>query len=287
MSQVSINSGRYSNHPLESDSAHQHPLISWRSILAGLLVSFMVMATLLSLGMAIGGNGLSDGATAKNAGLFTGIWFVVSAVIALLGGSYFAARISKFHTNRLGGAQGLVIAALFFGLFLWQTFAAIGWAGSAATSAASSALGGAASAVSAAAGAGSESPLVRDLTARATNGLQLNAEPATVARNLATRLGQGDIEGSKDYLASVSGISREEASTKIEELRVQMDQALIQAREGAAKALQATGWSLFITMLLGAAAAAGGGALGALANFKKPLTREQAESVSHYETATV
>jgi hypothetical protein len=283
MSQVSINSGRYSNHLLENDSTNQHPLISWRSIVAGLVISLMVMATLLSLGMALGGNGLSDGTTAQNAGLFTGIWFVASAVIALLGGSYFAARVSKFHMFRLGSAQGLVIAALFFGLFLYQTFSAIGWAGKTATTA----IGGAASAVSSVANTGAESPLVRDLAARATSGLNLTVDPTTAARGLATRLGQGDVEGSKDYLASVSGITREEASTKVEELRVQMDQAMVQARETAAKALQATGWSLFITMLLGAAAAAGGGALGSLANARKPLTREQAESVGHYETATV
>jgi hypothetical protein len=287
MSQVSINSGRYTNHLLESDSANQHPLISWRSIVAGLLISFMVMATLLSLGMALGGNGLSDGATAKNAGLFTGIWFVASAVISLLGGSYFAARISKFHMNRLGAAQGLVIASLFFGFFLYQTFSAIGWAGQTATSA----LGGAASAVSSVASSaatnGAESPLVRDLASRLTGGLNLNVEPATAARVLATRLGQGDVEGSKDYLASVSGISRAEASTKIDELRVQMDQAMVQARGTTAKALQATGWSLFVTMLLGAVAAVGGGALGSLANLKKPLTREQAETAGHYEVATV
>ena len=59
--------------PLESEFSQHHPLVSWRSVLAGLLVSFLTLTILLSLGMAFGGVGLDDGTSLQNAGIFTEI----------------------------------------------------------------------------------------------------------------------------------------------------------------------------------------------------------------------
>ncbi len=284
MAEVSIHSKTSSRtHPLESDVAHMHALVSWRAVVAGLLISFLTMAILLSLGMAMGGVGLSDGTSAQNAGIFTGVWFLVSALISLFAGSYFAARISTFHTNRIGSAQGLVIAALFFGLFLWQSFAAIGWAGRMT----GNAIGGAASAVSGVANQAADNPTVNKIVQSQLGDLNLRSEPQTVLNGIATRMLSGDTEGAKNYLAAQAGISPTEADRRITELRTQVEQATVQARETAAGALQATGWTLFATLFLGTAAAIGGGALGSLANLRKPLTREQLDSVSHYETAPV
>jgi hypothetical protein len=263
---------------LESDLAHFHPLVSWRSVIAGLLVAFLTMGILLSLGMAMGGVGLEGGTTAQAAGLFTGIWFLVSALIALFAGSYFAARISKFHTNRIGAAQGLVIASLFFGFIVWQTFAAVGWAGGMA----GGAIAGTANVAGAGVAQAAQTPAVQNAVDNALGDLNLRSDPQTVATGVLTRILQGDATGARDYLASQAGISRAEADRRIGELRGQTEQAMAQARDATATALKATGWSLFATLLLGAAAAIGGGALGSAANFSKPLTREQRHAVEDF-----
>lgn len=271
------------NHPLESDFAHLHPLISWRSVVAGLLISFLSLVILLSLGMAFGGLGLSDGASAQSAGIFTGVWFLVSSIISLFLGSYFAARVSKFHTNRIGSAQGLVIAALFFGFFLYQTFQTIGFVGGAATKTVS----GAASAVSAGAQQLAGSETMNTVIEDALGDLNLRRDPQTIASGVASRLLAGNPESAKNYLARNAGITPQEADRRIAEARTQVDSAMMKAREGAAGALQATGWTLFATLLLGAAAAIGGGALGSRANYRKPLTREQVEAMTDLSPTTV
>lgn len=273
----------HSAHPLESDMAHLHPLVSWRSIVAGLLTTLLCLGTLLALGMAIGGVSLDDGADAQTAGIMTGVWFLVASIISLFAGSYFAARIAKFHTNRIGSAQGIVIAALFFGLFLWQTFAAIGWAGRAASNTVGSASSGAARIIGQAAGNDTVNTVIED----AIGDLNLRADPQVVATGVASRLLRGNTESAKNYLARQAGITPAEADQRIAQLRTQADQAVVQARETAASALQGAGWSLFATLLLGTAAAIGGGALGSRANFRKPLTREQVDAVTDFRTAPV
>lgn len=251
------------------DIAKFHPLVSWRSVLAGFLVSMFFLAILLSLGMAFGGIGLSDGTTAQRAGIFTGVWFVISTLISLFAGSYFAARISKFHTGRIGSAQGLVIAALFFGVLLFQTMAAIGWAGRTA----GVALGGTAAAVSAGAGAAanSDNPAVNTIVQSAVSDLDLKSDPQAVIAGVGSRMVRGDVDGAKNYLASQAGITPAEADRRLSALRAQVDQAVVQAREATAKGLQATGWTLFITMVIGALAAVFGGATGSIANVRRPI----------------
>jgi hypothetical protein len=268
---------------LESDKMSVHPLVSWRSIIAGLLVTFFSLAILLSLGIAFGGIGLSGGTDAQNAGFFTGVWFLISSVISLFLGSYFAARISMFHTNRIGSAQGLVIVSLFFGFFLYQTASAIGWAGKAAGSAVSSTV----SAASTGASRFANNSVVNSIIENAVGDLNLRSDPQTVVTGLGNRLIRGNTVAARNYLARQSNLSPAEADQRIATLRTQVDQALVQAREAAAKALQATGWSLFATMLLGLIASVGGGALGSLQNVRHPLVHEQTETYSDFHAAPV
>lgn len=257
--------------PMESDSMNMHPLVSWRSVIAGLLVTFLTLATLLSLGMAFGGIGLDDGSSLQGAGIFTGVWFLVSALISLFAGSYFASRVSKFHTNRIGAAQGLVIAGLFFALFLYQTMSAVGWAGRMTGQAVSSGASAAASGASQAAG----NPAVNNVIENALGDLNLRSDPNIVITGVANRLLRGDAEGAKTYLARQANISEAEADRRIAQLRAQVDETMTQARVMTARALQATGWTLFATLVLGAAASIGGGALGTRANMRRPLARER------------
>lgn len=269
---------------LETEAMSTHALVSWRAIVAGLMVALFGLAILLSLGMAFGGVGLSNGTNAQNAGVFTGVWFLISSIIALFVGSYFAARVSKFHTGRVGSAQGAVIAALFFGFFLYQTFTAIGFLGKAT----GAAVGGTVAAASVGVSQASDNPTVNNIIENAMGDLNLKSDPKTVVSGVANRLLRGDTTGAKNYLASQAGITPTEADRRIADLRAQVDQAMMQARDATAKALQATGWSLFATMVLGALAAMGGGALGSSANLHRPLVREHlADSYAGLKPATI
>lgn len=260
---------------LESDVATMHPLISWRSVIAGTLIAFFSMLGLLGLGMAFGGIGMDSDTSFRSAGIFTGVWFLVSALISIFAGSYFAARVSKFQTGRIGSAQGLVIAALFLGFFLYQMMSTLGMVGSAA----SNLVGGSASLVGRGVQNASQNQTivntVSNLSEDALGDLNLRSEPRTVAMGVGTRLANGNVESAKNYLALQAGISPAEADARISQLNTQVSQAVSQAREGAATALKSTGWTLFLLVALGALSAIAGGALGSVTNFRKPLSREQ------------
>jgi hypothetical protein len=261
--------------PLEVDSQNPHALISVRSIVSGLLVAMFTMTGLLGLGLAFGGIGLDQETTAKSAGIFSGVWFIVSTLLSIFVGSYFAARISKFRTARIGSAQGLVIASLFLGFFLYQTVSAIGSAGSAV----SSMLGSTGSMVAQGARKAASTPAVTNavdnLAEDALADLNLRSEPTVVARGIGSRLIQGDTEGAKNYLARQSGITPTEADTRIAQMKAQVDKVVSDTKEATATALRSTGWALFLLVALGALAAMGGGALGSAANYRKPLIRER------------
>lgn len=267
----------------EIENAPMHALVSWRSILAGIMVSFFMMALLLSLGMAFGGLGLSDATDMQNAGIFTGVWFLISSVISIFTGSYFASRVSKFQTGRIGAAQGTVIASLFFGFFLFQTVSTIGWLGRTTGAVA----GGSFAAIGAGAGQSIQNPVVNDMIENSLGDMNLKTEPKTVVSGVASRMIRGDTESAKNYLAYQAGITPQEADQRIAQLRAQIDQAMTQARIAAAKALQTAGWSLFATMTLGAIAAMVGGALGAYSNAHRPLVRERVSEATEFHAAPI
>jgi hypothetical protein len=260
---------------LESDIASMHPLISWRSVIAGTLIAFFSMIGLLGLGMAFGGIGMDDNTSLRSAGIFSGIWFLVSALISIFSGSYFAARVSKFQTGRIGSAQGLVIAALFLGFFLYQMMSTLGMVGSAA----GNLVGGSASLIGQGVVSASQNQTitntVSNLSEDALGDLNLGSDPRTVAMGVGTRLVNGNVESAKNYLARQAGISPAEADARITQLNTQVSQTINQAKEGAATALKSAGWTLFLLVALGALAAIAGGALGSVTNFRKPLSREQ------------
>lgn len=263
----------YSDLPLQGELTTMHPLISWRSVVAGLLIAFFTLVGLVGLGMAVGGISLNEDAdvTARAVGIFSGIWFLVSVLLSLFIGSYFAARVSKFKMGRIGSAQGLVIAALFIGFFLYQSMMMIGTAGQAA----GNIIGKTGSAISSGAQQASQSPMitntVNNIVEDSLGGLNLRSDPQTVATGVGARLMRGDVESAKNYLSVQTGISPEEADQRIAALRTRVDDAVNRAKDGAATALQSTGWTLFLLVVLGSLSAVAGGALGSVANFRKPL----------------
>lgn len=260
---------------LETEFAAGHPLISFRSVVAGLLIAFFTMTGLIGLGLAFGGIGLEDGVTPKNAGIFTGVWFICSALFSIFIGSYFAARVSKFRTARIGSAQGLVIAALFLGFFLYQTLVAISTAGSFA----GAVIGKTANMVGSGVSTMSENPTIArgisNMTEDALGDLNLRSRPQVVASGVMNRLIRGDVQEAKNFLAREANITPQDADARIAALQQRVNRTLTDTREGAATALRSTGISLFLLVLLGALAAVAGGAWGSSANFRKPFIREE------------
>lgn len=260
--------------PLEIDSLNPHALISFRAIVSGLLIAMFTFIGLIGLGLAFGGMGLDQDTTAQSAGIFTGVWFIVSVLLSLFVGSYFAARISKFRTGRVGSLQGIVIASLFIGFFMYQTFSAIGSAGSAL----GSLVGKSGSMVAQGAQQAANNPAitntVTNLAEDAIGDLNLRSEPQVVAQGVGTRLLRGDTESAKNYLARQAGITPTEADARIAQMKGQVDQYVAQGKEAAGTAIRNAGWTLFLLVALGSLAAIAGGALGSVANFRKPLVRE-------------
>lgn len=268
------------NH-LESDIATMHPFLSWRSIIAGLLVAFFVMAGLLGLGFAIGGISMNEDTTLSGVSTFSSIWFGVSALVSLFVGSFFATRVSKFQNGFIGSAQGLIIASLFLGFFVYQAGSLVGSVGSVG-SVAGSMIGGTARVAGQGVSQATQNPQVRETFNRVLRNtigdLNIQSNVEEVAINVGNRLLRGDEEAAVDYLAMETGISREEAQQRLEGLQIQAEEAVGDAKNIAGDALKATGWTLFLLVIFGAVSAIGGGILASRLNLRSPLSLRQAEA---------
>ncbi len=252
--------GSYGTRPINA-------LISWRSTLAGFVLSLMMLAALLALAMAFGGIGLEDGSTVQNAGIFAGIAVVVATVLSIFVGSYFAVRLSRFKIDVVGCAQGLVLGSLVVLFVLWQTMSAVGTLGKAAAQA----TGAAAVAAGTTAGAAAQNPMIQDMIEDNLGATTLKSEPSVVVRGVTSRLVRGDQDGAKNYLAFQAGLTREEANTRVAAMKSKVDEAMVKAREASATALKTSGWSVFLLIALSAIASILGGLLGSQVNVRGTL----------------
>ncbi len=254
-----------------------YPLISWRSIAAGLIFSIICYVALTALGVAVMGasaDQLIGNGTKVNAGsgfaMGAGIWTIVSVLISLMVGGYFAARISNLVTGKMGGAQGVVIASLFFSLLLYGAGNAIGAIGKG--------MGNAAKAMSGSTDTLFSSQIVQDTVEQSFEGLNLKSSPEIVARGLAARILRGDDEGARNYLAYQAGVPVSEVESRIATMKEQATAGMTKAASATAQGMQAAGWTVFLSLVLGLFACVVGGLLGARANTRKPLV-DQMEPV--------
>lgn len=253
---------------------NSHPAMSWRATVAGLLISFFVFAILLSLGIAMGGVSLTDGADLRNSGVMGGLWLLISVLFSLFAGSYIGARISNFEAPWVGMSQGFVLASLFMGVLGWQLFGLAGWV----TSATGNLLGSAAKAGAQAAPAAQNmaSSLnigVNEIIEDNLGDVQFKREPTTIMTGVASRLIRGNNEGAKAYLVRNSNLSAAEVDQRIAKLEMEMRKVTDDARLAAANTLKYVGWSLFATMVLGLITSIAGGVMGSMANRMNPAVR--------------
>ena len=245
-------------------------LVSWKPILAGLLVTAVCYIGLSALGAAIGFASAIPAIEAERHGamLATGaaIWMGLSALASLLAGSYFAARTSTFVTLRIGAAQGLVIAALFFIGLVWGVGVTVGMAGAGLSGLASKATDSTAKILS--------QPAVQATVENTLSGVPLKSDPTVVAEGLATRLLSGNVVGAETYFAYQTGLPPAEAKQKIDKLSAEFKASVKEAGVKVSKAMAVAGWVFFLIVLLGVGISMLGGALGCRENFKMPLTDE-------------
>jgi hypothetical protein len=251
------------------------PLISWRSVAAGLFLSSLVMIGLLGLGMAFGGIGMDADTAAKSAGLFSGIWFSASAFVSILAGSYFAARLSKFQTGRIGAAQGLVIASFVVSFIVYLSISIAGSIGASMGTVISKSAGLAARGAQEASENQTVMKYVNLYAEDAMSELNLRAEPSVVAQGVVTRLINGDADGAKNYLARQANITPAEADAKIASVRAMIETRIEQAKVAVGNGLESAGWAIFLLAAVGALASVLGGMLGARSNHARPLAAQE------------
>ncbi|MEZ0391205.1 MAG: hypothetical protein ACAH59_03245 [Pseudobdellovibrionaceae bacterium] len=268
----------------EFEFADSHPAMSWRATIAGLLVSFLIFGILLSLGVALGGVSLTDGANLRNSGILGAVWMLLSIFFALFAGSYFSGRISTFVASWAGVAQGSVLCALFLGILLWQFVGLATWM----TKSAGNLVGGAVQAgAPLAQGVAHQLDIgMNDIIEDNLGGVQLKGDARTIAGGLASRLIRGETESAKNYLARNSTLTRTEVDQRIESAQSQLTAAGERAREATAGALKITGWSLFVITLLGLIVSISGGVAGLKAKRKTTVFREESAAIPPFRPAT-
>ena len=129
------------------------PRLSWGSVIAGVILSLIVYLVMSVLGTAIGASLLSP-MTQPNPlhgfGFGSGVWMIVTTVLAVFVGSYFAGRCAPV----LGWLHGLLAWAV---MILLVAYGMTSLVGSAASTAGRMAATGAQVGASAAANAGNSS----------------------------------------------------------------------------------------------------------------------------------
>lgn len=252
-------------------TAHQS-LVNWKTIFAGLVIAFITHVILSALGAGVFGASIASTLENRNndtATTLTGaaaIWMVLSCMLALFAGTYFATRTSSFVTGRIGAAQGAVIGALFFLFMFYGVGKTLGAAGNGIGSLLGAAGSSSASMLS--------SPAVQNTLDRAIGGLPLKSEPSVVVQELGVRMLRGNTESATNYLAYQTGLPASEVNARLVTLQNEFREQMQILAANTADAVAKTGWTLFAVLSLGMVCAIWGGAMGSRVNFRKPLADE-------------
>lgn len=252
-------------------SSATQPLVSWKAILAGLLVALTVYTTLTLLGIGIGAASLSEivesGESVDGLGTGTLLWIAVSTIISLGVGSYFAARISTFITKSVGAAQGITIASLYFALMILGAGQIIGMTGRG--------LGNIASTVGANATDLLSNTRLQVMVEDTFEEANLKSEPEVVVKGVLTRLAQGNTDSARRYFASQTGLTEAQVSERFARLENDFKATTREAAVAAAEGVSRSAWGLFIILVAGIAFSIFGGAWGAQMNFRQPLSEDE------------
>ncbi len=269
--------------------SHTHRRISWAAIFGGVILTVIIqlMLSLLGAGIGLGTVNVNAGSTpdASSLGIGAGVWWVVSSCIALFCGGYVAAWLAGIEIRFDGFLHGVIAWGIASLLTIYLLTSAVGGiigggfsALGSVTSAAGSGVKDAAQPLAQAAGV---SPDMVQQQAQAymqptnTDPATMNAQDAQkeVARNLTTYAGGGaDAPAARERVITIMAaqmhISHDDAAKRFDDAQAKLkqtkDQAVQTAKNAAdasAAAASKTSFAAFGDLLLGAIAAAIGGAL--------------------------
>lgn len=106
-----------------------------------------------------------------------------------------------------------------------------------------------------------------------------------VAQGLATRLLRGDQAGAISYLANQGGLSRTEATQRIQGFSRDLQNTLRSVGDTTAQAISVTGWTLFVALMLGTISGVLGGGAGAEANLLQPSSLSDRKALGRTKAA--
>ena len=268
--------------------------VSWSAIFSGvvLVVAVQVLLSVLGAGVGLGmvSPGHADSVGASSLGMGAGIWWVVSTVLSLVAGSFVAARLAGVGTRFDGVLHGLVVWGLTLLLTVYLISSAVGGliggafsAIGTTVSAAGSAVGGAASTVSD--GLKASSGINVNMLQQQTENLlrsQTPQDPAAMSSaDAAKAIGQSlpDLVAGGDkataakqritaIVAAQAKISPQDAQRRVDDAQAQFEQSkqkaidtAKQAADQSAAAVSRGSFLAFVGLLIGAVAAAVGGAI--------------------------
>ncbi|MDQ3090585.1 MAG: hypothetical protein M3R46_02780 [Actinomycetota bacterium] len=277
-----------------TEAATSSPTLRWSAIFGGAVSALGIWALLYAFGLALGLSTVNpnDPGSIKSSGIFTGVWSLVTPLIALFVGGMVASRGTGL-TDRAGGAlHGLVVwgVAVLLGAYLVMNLISsivggVASAGKAAAQTAGSAVGAMADSGGQLASAfgldanDALQPVNQRLVAEGkppVTASQLEAATKDLVQD-AVRQGRLDrtlLISNIEQNTALSRTDAEELATRIEsqfkaaqtEATERLSAAGDTLQTGALEAADATGkafWGVFGALFLGMIAAVGGGALGA------------------------
>lgn len=286
----------YGTSPAEAvDVRFSRKRISWGAVLAGVIIVLVVQLLLSLLGLGVGASTIDptgETPAASTLGIGAGVWWVVSALIAVLAGSWVAGRLAGSPERSDGMLHGLVTWGLSTLLVMWMLTTtlssliggAFGVVGSALQTAGQGAVAGATAGMAQAGRSGDPLAQIEQQVDRVLSRVSPEAQQArqqleqaisddrvreTVQRVITAgpdAVTPQDRETAINGLVQYGGMSRPEAERRLAEWEAGYRETEQQAREAAEASADAVSqgalWS-FVALALGAAVAAFGGMLGA------------------------
>lgn len=251
-----------------SSNARSAFFIQWPAVFAGFFITMLVYFSVMSLGAALGANGIpnmvSGMDSVQKVGAGAGLWLLISCILALALGSYAAARVSGIVATRVGYYQGGVITALFFTMMVLQIGIGLGVVSYGLSAIKSNVVGPAMQIAS-------QQPQVIAIAEDLLGDLNLRAPTEKTIQGVVYRVLYSDQNSAINYLATQAGIPRDQAQARYEALKGQMSAVMDDMARGAATAMRSMGWLAFALMTLGTAAAMAGGGFGAQTNIRNPV----------------
>ena len=269
--------------------------ISWGAVLAGVIITLAIQLLLSLLGIGIGASTIDplhgESPAAESLGIGAGIWWLVSALIAVFAGGWVAGRLAGVPVRTDGMLHGLVawgLATLLMLYLLTTTISgliggAFGMVGSALQTAGQAATATAQTAQQTPQGRSAVGELQGEIQqflnqyspqmSQASQQIQQATQDEQVRRVLERAVTAGpdaltpaDREAAVSALEQHAGMSRPDAEQRLNEwiqTYREAQQKAAQVGEQTAEAVsQASLWS-FVALALGAVVAAIGGMLGA------------------------